>query len=170
MMETYKDLLIGITGGIIATGIVGFVIVVFNKIVWPEIQKLTYRGIDLDDEWICTEYETIKKGDETVNKKSREHHMTIRQNGHRVSGDLSVKNIYDKKDLEDMSFFKTKGIVKDNYVQIDFLAKSRKTIGMGTFLFSIRKGGNCLKGDVVLTEKNTLDIISYKNLEFRRKQ
>ena len=170
MTETYKDLLIGITGGIIATGIVGFIILVFNKIVWPKIRKLTYRGIDLDDEWICTEYETIKEGDETVYKKSREHHMTIRQNGHRVSGDLSVKNINDEKDIENMSFFKTKGIVKDNYVQIDFLAKSRKTIGMGTFLFSIREGGDCLKGDVVLTEKNTLDITSIKDLKFKRKQ
>jgi len=41
---------------------------------------------------------------------------------------------------------------------------------MGTFLFSIREGGNCLKGDVVVTKKNTLDIISIKNLEFKRKQ
>jgi len=117
MIETYKDLLIGITGGIIATGIVGFVIVVFNKIVWPKIRKLTYRGIDLDDEWNCTEYETIKEGDETKNVKAREYQMTIKQNGHRIKGDITIKNIC----YEDyMSFYKTKGIVKDNYVQIDF--------------------------------------------------
>jgi hypothetical protein len=168
-METYKNLLIGVIGGIIATGIVGFIVLVFNKIIWPKIRELTYRGIDLADEWVCTEHITVKQNNTNQSVKRREYHLTLKQNGHRLSGDVSVKNIHPKTMEEDMSFFKTVGTVKDNYVQIDFTAKSKKTIGIGTFLFSIREGGRCLKGNLVATEKNTLDIISIDDLEFKRK-
>jgi len=168
-MDITSELIIGAVGGLIATGIVGIIVLIFNKIVWPKINELTYRGIDISGDWVCKEFIETKRNDQTKKVKRREYYLSLNQSGHKLNGEITIKNIHPSTGIEDFSYFKILGIIKNNFVQIDVEAKSKKSIGLGTFLFKLRGGGDSLQGSVVATEKDTLDIMTINNLLFKRK-
>ena len=135
-------------------------------------QRILYKGVDISGQWYA-DYHIIKEieknGQKTKQKvKTKELTLSITQNAYNLHGDLVIKNI--KNEIESFSFYKHHGTIRDNYLTLNYLPKSNKTIGLGSIVLIVRNGGNNLKGNLIGTILSTMELVCVDNLNFIRKQ
>ncbi|MBP7487504.1 MAG: hypothetical protein KA789_08770 [Parabacteroides sp.] len=170
-MENLSNLMIGIISGIVSTVIIWSVILFYNKIIKTAIKELLYKGIDLEGEWhadIFHEKEVEVDGKKKkVKEKLKEFNLTVKQSAYQLKGDLIIKNIDGEKEY--FSFYNYTGFIKDNYIILTYLPKSKKCIGLGSIILIVKEGGKCIKGDLCGTSLAEMDLVHVNNINFERK-
>jgi len=172
-MDLLSNLTIGIISGLISTVLIWLIVIVFKNLINPRIKELLYRGIDLEGEWHAESFITkeINNGGIIQKKKEkvRELTLTINQNAYQLKGDIIIKNIFDNGQEDKFSFYKYNGFIKDNYIILTYLPKSKKCIGLGSLLLIVKEGGMNLKGDLCGTALGDMNISHINELDFIRK-
>lgn len=137
-----EDILTGVIGGIIASSIIGFFILIYSKIIYPWIEELMYKGgIDFSGEWECSMEDKDIYGEKCV----RDISLNIEQHGFRIQGNYIINNKFaDNSNI--LSIYILNGMVANNFITAYYLPKSRKRGGAGTLLLRIGKGGKELTG------------------------
>lgn len=137
------ELSIGIIGGLISSMIIGFSVLVYNKIIFPQIQEMMFAkgGTEFTGEWESV----IEDKDTTGNKTIREMHLSLKQQGFKIKGTFTINNRFhdDKKIL---SNYVVEGMVSNNFITAFYVPQSRKRSGAGTLLLQNTEGGTILKG------------------------
>ncbi|GET22096.1 hypothetical protein [Prolixibacter denitrificans] len=171
MEDNLSNLMIGIIGGVVSSAIIWFFVLIYNKIIQPAIKEILYKGIDLEGEWhdnLYIERSAKKDGKTELEKvKIKELTITIKQNAYEIKGDLIIKNIIHQNEI--FSFYKYTGFIRDNYVVINYLPKSKKHLGLGSIILVIKKGGKCLNGNLVGTSLDEMNLTQYSGLHLERK-
>ena len=80
---------------------------------------------------------------------------------------MIIKNITENKDK--FSYYKYTGFIKDNYIILTYIPKSKKCIGLGSLVLNVREGGMNLKGDLCGTALSNMNILHLDGLDFNRK-
>jgi hypothetical protein len=171
-MENYlSNLMIGIISGIVTSIIIWGFILIYRKIILPGIKEILYKGIEIEGEWhgiVTRDNKTMKDGKPFVEKeKIKEITLSLKQNAYQLDGDLIIKNI--DSTGEYFSFYKFSGFIRDNYVVLNYLPKSKKSIGLGTYIFIVQDGGNALNGNLIATEINKMALVAVEGISLTRK-
>jgi hypothetical protein len=171
MKEELSNLMIGVVSGVVSAILISFVVILYNKLLFPKIKEMLYKGVNLEGEWngdIFTDKEIDENGTKkNVKVKSREVTLTITQSAYQISGDLIIKNIHIEKNVE-ISFYKYSGFIRDNFVVINYLPKSNKSVGLGSILLAVKSGGKNLIGNLNGTELNSMTLTHYEGINLKR--
>jgi hypothetical protein len=173
MILNLSNLVTGVISGIVSAGLVWVFLLLYKKVILIKIRELLYRGIDLEGEW-NGDATSIKKnstnGENTTEKiKHKEITLTIIQNAYQIQGDLIVKNIHDKPENDSYSYYKHTGFIKDNFIIITYLPKSKKCIGLGAMAFTIKDGGKQLDGNLIGTDISVMELKQFDGICLQRK-
>jgi hypothetical protein len=171
-MEIFlSNITIGIISGIVTAILIWFFVLVFNGLIKPYISEILYRGVDLEGEWHadCFIERTVGSGSEkkTERIKHKEFTISIKQSAYVVRGDMIVKNINGRE--ESFSFYQYTGVIRDNFVVLNYTPKSKKNIGMGSIFLIVRNGGKGLEGNLIGTNINDMTLMSLNKISFLRK-
>ncbi len=145
-MTLSENIIIGIVTGILTSALIWLTISVFKKILVPWYQSIVYRGIDLDGDWSGEEIETGKDDSYPLRY---EHNLTLNQKGHKISGNVIIRNIFKNEEFNSISEYNLIGEISDNCVLLSYQRKRRNKIGMGSYLFKITGSGDFLEGSCV---------------------
>lgn len=163
-MEISQEFQIGLISGffssVFATIFIGFFILIFKEILLPRIRALFYQGIILEGEWNA-------KGER--DEYFWEAIMNVKQNGANLKGDILLKNDIKGEDRDTFFNLKFKGVVKDSRVLLNYEAKSRKNVNMGTLLLRIADSGQTLQGAVLYISDREKGIGVTNEIEYKRK-
>jgi len=172
MKEDLSNLMIGIISGVVSAMLIWFFVLIYNKLIKPTIKELLYKGIDLEGEWhanLFIEKEINENGlKKKIKEKIKEITISINQTAYQLKGDLIIKNIFGKND-EQFSFYKFDGFIRDNYVILNYLPKSKKCIGLGSITLIVKEGGKSLKGSLNGTSLNEMTLIYIDDINLKRK-
>lgn len=171
-MENYlSNLMIGIISGIVASIIIWGFMLIYRKIILPAIKEILYKGIDIEGEWhgtVTSDNKTMKDGKPVVVKeKDKEITLSLKQNAYQLDGELVIKNINGNNEY--FSFYKFSGFIRDNYVVLNYMPKSKKSIGLGTYVFIVQDGGKALDGKLIATEINKMELVVIEHIRLFRK-
>ena len=156
----FLDILIGVLSGVITSAIIWIVAKIFNLVIIPWYQVKIYRGLDIEGTW---------KAKEEFEGNQYEYTIEINQTGHKISGKYIARNIFD--DEESYSYYEVTGIIRDNYVSIQYITSNNKQIGLGSFLLKIADGGDSLIGPLIYLDKSETGVhASPDNINFKREK
>ncbi len=157
MLNISESIILGVVSGISTSFVIWICIKIFNRIIIPWYQSITYLGIKIDGTWLgfITSFNSSKK-DEDANFE-----ILIDQKGHKIKGEITVlKNSDGTSDTKLLVF---DGILKDGNLVLSYVAKDKTRMGTGCFVFKLENDaqdlvGKCLyisslKGNVAESEQ-----------------
>lgn len=160
-----EELAIGTIGGIIASMIIGFFAVVYQKIISPKLEEIFYKKqINFSGEW---EY-IVADIDEQGNDCQRVCSLDIVQRGFKVTGTYIINNKFaDGSNI--LSQYDVTGIVASQMVTAYYLPRTNKRGGAGTLLLREGVAGRELKGTNSGVSVETGKIKTRTEVVFNRK-
>lgn len=141
---------IGITSGIIssilATAIVGFVVLIWRGIIMPRLREMLYSGLDVSGTW-------YGQGDRTESKKYAKYEASINldQSADAITGELVVKNITSENEAS-YSHYQVEGFIRNDNVVLNYFRKTKKETGVGAIVLKVISAGKGMKGNIVFID------------------
>lgn len=159
-MSTSLNILLGVVGGVLTSGFLFFLSVIFRKIVFPWYQDLIYRGINIEDIWECeTEF------DITMEYSL----LTIKQVANKFTGNCILTSENKETNEKEIRTFNCSGQIRDRLVIINQIISNNKQIGISTELLEIIGDGKTMKGKGIWYSISNETILSGDS-EWRRKK
>ena len=125
-MTIFSNIFIGVLSGVITSMLLYLVILFLNKVIIPFYQTKIYRWLDIQGNWKAIKEESPSK---------YQFNLQIKQTGHKISWKYLAKSIHPHD--ESFADYNFNGLIKDNYILIQYETCNNKTIGLGAFLLKI---------------------------------
>jgi len=143
--------------GIIATGLAGLLAYLTRALVLPRLQSWIGKEITLTGVWI---------GTQTSPRGVFGFRFELRQSGHRIHGLFYASDVVGGSKLSRTHILQ--GEVHHGHMMLTYRNKEPRSMGMGSFLFAIRQGGEKLVGDMLFLQTGTGRIGSSTDLVLER--
>lgn len=167
--DLLSNLMIGVISGIVTSLLIWFFVFIYKSIISHKIKELLYRGVELEGEWYGEVYHELTDKDGSKTKyKRREMTLMIHQSAYQITGEFIAKNLNPSK-TETISFYKFTGFIRDNCVVVNYLPKSKKSIGMGSLIFAVKDGGRTLIGNIIGTDVFSMNLFSEDGIQLSRR-
>lgn len=148
------SILFGVLTGVLTSVLIWLCIKIKNKIIIPWYQSLVYEGINIDDEWLGYDSKDEDDKEEALDKevkteeiredKKPSSSIIIRQQGHNISGEMTLLRQPTGKIVRKV--FKFDGVFRDNNLIVKLVPEDRKRLGMGSYVMRLVEDGNKLDG------------------------
>lgn len=156
----FVAVLSGFFSSIFATIFIWFFYSFLKSYIIPRYQATVYQGVLIDGKWI----NEIKNPD---SNKGTEGTLILSQNGAKLLGTLSLKNIRPDSPTFIISY-EIEGEVRNNQVFLWGKPRDRHKMSFVAGLFKIKNGGNLLLGCSVGTDNYDGEIFSHTDVSWKR--
>lgn len=153
-MQILYELLIGILTAVFIL-VIGAIV---KYVIIPWYQKKVYRGIYLAGIWT---------GEQTSSRGKFGFKFELKQIGHRVTGTFFSNDEYGGKRRS--RIHQLDGEVHHNHLILKYKNKEANQLGLGSFLFMIRDGGDELRGSMLFLQTDTGQVSGSHELLLERK-
>ena len=157
MCETTRNLIIGVSSGVITAFMLSLVKSLFTNSFLPWYRQVMYKGVDLNGKWY--QYDS---GQKTL--------LEISQTCESIKGKATIHTIdqIDGAKLDDIRTFDVSGEVSQQFVTLIFHHTDRSRLGIATYLLQIYGDGTTLNGQAgwyapLLSQINSGPSIFYRN-------
>lgn len=133
--------------GVIATGLAGALAYLGRVFALPRVQAWIQAEITLTGTWT---------GTQTSSRGIFGFRFVLRQSGRRIHGTFYANDEVEGKKLSRIHVLR--GEVHHGHVTLTYRNKDARSVGMGSFLFAIRQGGEILVGDMLFLQTGTGNI------------
>jgi hypothetical protein len=158
-MDTTFNIVLGIISGILTSAFIFLLSKIFVNIVMPWYQRIIYKGVDLNGEWLGEMIDTAEL--------SFPFRINLIQNAHDLSGNAHIDKSK-AKDSDHGTHYKMNGYVWEGYVTLNFQSDDRTRLSFATSLLQVKKGGLKLEGYFVFRDMRH-DEIRERLVYFNRK-
>lgn len=143
--------------GIIATALAGALAYLGRVFALPRLQAWIQAEITLTGTWT---------GTHVTPRGTFGFRFELRQSGRRIRGIFYANDEVGGKKLSRIHVLR--GEIHHGHVTLTYRNKNARSIGMGSFLFAIRQGGEVLVGDMLFLQTGTGKIGSTTDLILER--
>jgi hypothetical protein len=143
--------------GVVATGVAAVLAYLGRRFALPRFQAWINREISVTGVWT---------GSQTSPRGVFGFRIELRQSGTRVYGVFYANDEVSGKKSSRAHL--VQGEVHHGHVTLTYRNKDRRSVGMGSFLFAIRQGGEQLVGDMLFLQTGTGKIGFSTNLLLER--
>jgi hypothetical protein len=130
--------------GVVATGVAALLAYLGRRFAVPRVQAWISREISITGVWT---------GSQTSPRGVFGFRMELRQSGTRVHGLFHANDEVQGKKITRIHLLQ--GEVHHGHVTLTYRNKDPRSVGMGSFLFAIRQGGEQLIGDMLFLQTGT---------------
>jgi hypothetical protein len=137
-MSIALSIIIGVIAGVTTSAIVYMIVRIFNKIIVPWYQQITYNGLDISGVWKeFHDYEGLMTQESTI---------FLKQKAHSINGRIILVKKVKNEEIFDTKSFDFKGDFYDGFLNITCTNVSRRQIGFHNYLLRILNDGNKVNG------------------------
>lgn len=116
-----EDIIIGVFSGVLASSFIFLFVRIFQNIILPWYQGLSYQGIDIGGDW-----EMEQDFDET-----KEYLLfSIKQKANKVFGILTITIETKSNDTREIKIFNVEGIIQDRFLTINGKTETQNKLGI----------------------------------------
>ncbi|MCU0678461.1 MAG: hypothetical protein MUF19_02655 [Candidatus Pacebacteria bacterium] len=140
MLSISSSIILGVVSGITTSLFVWVIVKIFNAVILPWYQTVTYQGSDISGTWICIY--TKSQNPSTIDDPDQS--ISIEQHGHTIAGSifLNKQPNGDRNTKE----FKFRGIFRDGHLVFTYEPKDKTKLGLGTHVLRLINDGQKLEG------------------------
>ncbi len=135
----------GVVAGIVTSAALLLLSQLFNKVIIPWYQELTFKGIDLRGKWISQRTYS--------NKISYHYSLVLKQSAHNVKGSMTISKMNSPQPgppggyLGDyVQGFEVNGTTWEGFLTLNMTSDDRRSLSFATSLLQIRNRGQALVG------------------------
>lgn len=128
---------IGVVSGVITALLIQLGIIVFKEIFVPWFETVTYKGLDINGQWIEKSINSSGAGQEMV--------FNIQQKGHKVNGILNITTTF-SNGKKVIKTFIINGQFFDRFLLLTGKNASKGMIGCLSLLLEVISNGKIMKG------------------------
>jgi hypothetical protein len=175
-MESTSDIILyGVLSSVLSSFLLYALFFIKIHIFDRWLENLLYKGVILSGSWDGKKVRHYKNSSEESTDLIHDElkmHLELKQVGYNITGIFTAEAYTSTKNTKDVynNFYTISGHIHDNFLVLEYHPSSRKRTGLGSFVLEVKNGGNQLIGDVVFVDEGDMEIVSVRNITFKRDQ